>query len=139
MALGVGMVGPQARSQMELPAGTPTWEVALTAYEKWLRNFALGDPGGLPWLSIGLLVGAGCGALGYLWSKRHSRLAGLAVAGTLVVEPLVYLTSRRDAALPGAGVCVVAAEPDHLGDRGRGWDRGRGVGRKLGASYPTGA
>jgi hypothetical protein len=50
--------------------------------------------------------GAGCGALGYLWSKRHSRLAGLAVAGTFVVEPLVYLTRAETLLFRGPGYAL---------------------------------
>ncbi len=70
---------------------------------RWLRNLGLGDPGGIPWLSIGVLVGVGCGALGYLWARRQSRVAALAVTFALIVEPLVYLTRAETLHFPSSG------------------------------------
>lgn len=83
-------VAIRTNSMMGLPLDTPDVERIGASYNLYFRTFLLGDPGGLPWLSFGLIAGAGCGVLGYAWHRRGSRLAGLLIALPFIVEPLVY-------------------------------------------------
>jgi hypothetical protein len=74
-----------------MPAGTPARTIIAHAYAFWFRNLALGDPGGRPWLSIALVVGMGCGYLGYRWGEKRSRLAALAITSAFVLEALGHV------------------------------------------------
>ncbi len=87
-------------SMLGLPEGTPATIRLTQAYEGWVRQQLLGA-GGYPWLTIGLVVGAGCGVAGFVWAQWRARLVGTLFALTLVVEPLVYLTGLDTLVFPG--------------------------------------
>ncbi|MEY2475771.1 MAG: hypothetical protein QOG87_1086 [Actinomycetota bacterium] len=87
-------------SMLGLPEGTPVTTRLTQAYAGWVRQQLLGA-GGYPWLTIGLVVGAGCGVAGFLWAQGRARLVGTLFALTLVVEPLVYLTGLDALVFPG--------------------------------------
>ena len=59
------------------------------AYARWFSTFVLGRPGGIPWLTIAVAVGAAAGLLGWLWVSRGSALAGALGVAPLLVEPVL--------------------------------------------------
>lgn len=85
------LVGGVTPSEMELPLDTTVREAFLTAYARWTSTFVLGNPGGIPWLSIGAAVGAVAGLLGHVWAAEGRTWAGVAVASLFVIEPVVRI------------------------------------------------
>lgn len=61
------------------------------AYGRWLSTFVLGRPGGIPWLTIGVVVGCAAGVLAWLWTRRGARWAGLLAVSPLIAEPLARI------------------------------------------------
>ena len=83
-------VAGNSNSSMELPLETPNLERIGHAYGRFFGTFVFGQPGGIPWLTIAIVLG-GLGLLGYRWSTRGSRLAGAIIAAPFLVEPIIYL------------------------------------------------
>jgi hypothetical protein len=84
-------VGDVTNSQLDLPASVTARTVVVDAYRRWLGTFLLGQPGGIPWLTIGALGGAAAGWLGHRWRTGRATWAIVLVAGALVLEPVGYL------------------------------------------------
>ena len=104
---GFHLVGDVTNDQLDLPTTVTARAVVLDAYRRWLGTFVLGVPGGIPWLSIALVVGAGAGALGHRWWRMGAQWAGLAVAALLVLEPAVRLGAAIGI-VPGPRYGIVA-------------------------------
>lgn len=62
------------------------------AYGRWFSTFLLGRPGGIPWLTIGIVTGVVAGLLAWSWSARRLRAIAVVVVGTLLLEPVARLT-----------------------------------------------
>jgi len=84
-------------------------ETLAGAYTRWLSTFVLGRPGGIPWLTIGLVSGCLAGLLALLWI-RGSRVAGLLAVSPLVLEPLART------ALGARGLPLVSGYPRSSGN-----------------------
>ena len=89
---GLLTVGDTSSTELGLPAGTDRVTLAAHAYGNWFRHLALGQPGGVPWLTLAVLGGAGFGYLGHLWCARGSRIAATVVVLAFTLEPIVYLS-----------------------------------------------
>lgn len=92
-------------------------ETLAGAYARWLSTFALGRPGGIPWLTIGVLAGGVAGLLAWLWVRRGARWAAFVAVAPLILEPLArILLGHRGIPLAGAyprllgNVAIWAAE-----------------------------
>jgi hypothetical protein len=72
------------------------------AYLRWLSTFVFGIPGGLPWISIGVVAGATAGVLAWWWRTRRSVGAGVLGVSPLIVEGAARLVAA-DRGLPLAG------------------------------------
>ncbi|TQM55238.1 hypothetical protein [Humibacillus xanthopallidus] len=66
-------------------------ETLAGAYARWLSTFVLGRPGGIPWLTIGVVCGCAAGVLAWLWTRRGARWAGLLAVSPLLLEPLARM------------------------------------------------
>jgi hypothetical protein len=66
-------------------------ETIAGAYARWLSTFVLGRPGGIPWLTIGVVGGCAAGVLGWLWTQRGALWAGILAVTPLVIEPLARI------------------------------------------------
>jgi hypothetical protein len=82
------MIGSDARVHQGLPPGTSWVTAAAQAYRQW---FALLLWGGVPWLSIAIVVGLVAGYLGHRWVASGSRVGIIAVGVALIVEPILYI------------------------------------------------
>src|SRR4051794_37290886 len=73
--------------------GNPT---GIAAYARWFSTFLLGVPGGMPWLTLALAVGAVLGLVGAAWFSRPRRWwLAAPVAAAFVLEPPVTVTAWR--------------------------------------------
>ena len=84
-------VGDVTNSQLDLAVSVTARNVVIDAYRRWFGTFLLGTPGGIPWLTIGIVVGSCSGVLGSVWRRRGATWAAIGVVGLLVVEPALYL------------------------------------------------
>ena len=84
-------VGDVTNVQLDLPVTVTARSVVLDAYGRWFGTFVFGTPGGIPWLTIGIVAGACSGVLGSVWRRRGATWAAIGVLGLLVVEPALYL------------------------------------------------
>ena len=88
------MVGDVTNSQMELSQTVTARDVMIQAYAAWFRNLFLGDPGGIPWLTIAIVTGFVMGFLGYFW-RKGIRLSLVVLALAFIVEPLIYVSGTN--------------------------------------------
>lgn len=90
---GLSALRPGAWSALGMPDAS-TAELVLDSYRRWFATFALGRPGGAPWLTIALLVGLVMGPAGHLLTRARGAVtaafAALVVAAPLLGEPLFY-------------------------------------------------
>jgi hypothetical protein len=84
-------VGDVTNSQLDLAWTVTARDVVIEAYRRWFGTFLLGMPGGIPWLTIGIVVGAVAGVLGFAWRVRAATWAAVGVFGLLLLEPLAYV------------------------------------------------
>lgn len=70
-------------------------ETRLQAYGRWFSQFVLG-PGGAPWLTIAVIVGAVAGLLAWLYVARARIWAGVLAVLPLVLEPAIRAGWRVD-------------------------------------------
>jgi hypothetical protein len=109
-------VGDVTNSQLDLAVNVTARDVVIEAYRRWLGTFLLGVPGGIPWLTIGIVVGAVAGGLGYVWRVRAATWAAVVVMALLAVEPVLYLLLAAvvpvgpDYALSGPNLAIWGAE-----------------------------
>jgi hypothetical protein len=82
-------IGSNARGHQGLPPGTPWFTAAAQAYRRW---FALLLWGGVPWLTIAIVIGLAAGYLGHRWAASRSRLGIIAVGAALILEPILYIS-----------------------------------------------
>jgi hypothetical protein len=68
-------------------------ETVAGAYVRWLSTFVLGRPGGIPWLTLAVVVGVLAGALGWVWITRGALAAGLLGVAALLLEPLGHVVA----------------------------------------------
>jgi hypothetical protein len=80
-------------------------ESLVGAYGRWFSTFVLGRPGGIPWLTIGVISGVAAGLLGWAWVTRGSRAAGVAGVAPLLIEPVARV------AVGGTGVPLAGGYP----------------------------
>ena len=109
-------VGDVTNSQLDLAVNVTARDVVIEAYRRWLGTFLLGTPGGIPWLTIGIVVGAVAGYLGFAWRARAATWAAVGVLALLLVEPALYVLLATvvpigpDYALDGGNLAVWGAE-----------------------------
>ena len=109
-------VGDVTNSQLDLPVTVTARDVVLDAYGRWFGTFLFGTPGGIPWLSIGVAVGAVAGILGCVWRVRAATWAAIGVMALLLIEPAIYLLLATvvpvgpDYALTGTNLAIWGAE-----------------------------
>lgn len=66
-------------------------------YKRWFSTFLIGRPGGIPWLSIGIVTGVVAGLLAWSWSVRKVKASAMLAAGALLIEPVArFALGPRD-------------------------------------------
>jgi hypothetical protein len=95
-------VADNSNISMGLPLATPDLERMVHGYVNWFGTFLIAEPVGFPWLTIAIVLGAGCGLLGFWWNARGSRVAGALIALPFLVEPIVYLFGLNTRIFPAA-------------------------------------
>lgn len=91
---------------MDLPLDTPEPTRIATAYGRWLSTFILGQPGGIPWLTIAIGCGALLGLVGRHWQTSGSRLAAAVPVMPFLAEPLVYVLHLETRVFPADGYAI---------------------------------
>lgn len=86
-------------------ADTGQAETIAGAYARWLSTFVLGRPGGIPWLTIGVMTGCLAGLLAWLWTQRGALWAGVLAVTPLLIEPLTRI------ALGARGIPLMGGYP----------------------------
>jgi hypothetical protein len=100
--------GAVTPNELELPLTTTIRDAMLIAYGRWLGTFVLGVPGGIPWLTIGAIVGTMGGLLGHAWAAEGRTWAGVAVASLFVIEPVIRVLGAAGVLPTGANDLVPA-------------------------------
>ncbi len=91
---------------MDLPLDTPDATRIATAYGRWLGTFVLGQPGGIPWLTIAIVAGGLMGLIGRYWRSTGSRIAAAIPVLPFVVEPVVYVLRLETRVFPTNGYAI---------------------------------